>query len=217
MKRIEKYKGTTLVLLMLLVAGQSSFGQPGGLASPNQILPQQLNSPTVTTEKVEGVHRTEGEITKPRDTCGTRLIFTNGDEVLCTIEEIGATQISFLPCDNLGGPLRKTVKDHVFMIHYVNGSKEVVTHLESKEEMKKPAGGRTVGNNFVPGIPKDVHPKNIDLIVTKNGKQIHCFIDKVSSKYISYHILRHGKDPRDVIAITEVATYVKQYKLTALN
>lgn len=59
------------------------------------------------------------------DSCGDKIVFLNGEEVLCRVIEIGITHVMYKACDNLDGPLFTRAKQNIFMIKYQNGSKEV--------------------------------------------------------------------------------------------
>lgn len=219
-------------LFLLLAVKSSSFGQMNQIANLLSGIAVEMASHQTAGPKmkrtaqyplVERAVLVEDNETlfpsaqREKDTCGTLLIFTNGDEVLCTVEEVGQTEISYVPCDHLSGPIRKTASDHVFMIQYLNGTKEIVTKLDARENRKEKTLTLENGSTFVPVIPKGVHPKNIDLITLKNGKEINCFIEQVSSKFISYSLLRHGKDPNFKVPVADVAMYVRHYKLTVLS
>ncbi len=59
------------------------------------------------------------------DSCGDKIVFLNGEEVLCKVLEVGTTNVMYKACDNLDGPLFTRAKQNIFMIKYQNGSKEV--------------------------------------------------------------------------------------------
>jgi hypothetical protein len=61
-----------------------------------------------------------------KDTCGDRVIYKNGDEVLAKVLEIDDTQIKYKRCDNLNGPLFSVSKQKIEMIIYSNGVKETI-------------------------------------------------------------------------------------------
>ena len=67
-----------------------------------------------------------GEVVmQPSDTCGDVITLQNGDEILAKVLEVNQTDIKYKKCNNLDGPLMVESVDNVFMIKYVNGSKDV--------------------------------------------------------------------------------------------
>ncbi len=60
------------------------------------------------------------------DSCGDKIVFLDGEEVLCRVIEVGTTNVMYKACDNLDGPLFTRAKQKIFMIKYQNGSKEVI-------------------------------------------------------------------------------------------
>jgi hypothetical protein len=64
-------------------------------------------------------------ITQLTDTCGDIIKLKNGDEIVAKVLEVSQTTIKYKKCNNLDGPLMVESIDNVFMIKYVNGSKDV--------------------------------------------------------------------------------------------
>ncbi|MDI1356239.1 MAG: DUF4190 domain-containing protein [bacterium] len=64
-------------------------------------------------------------LVSPPDSCGDKIVFKSGEEVLAKIEEVSASKISYRPCDHLDGPLRVVGTESLFMVKYANGQKEV--------------------------------------------------------------------------------------------
>ncbi len=62
---------------------------------------------------------------QPTDTCGDIITLKNGDEIIAKVLEVNQTNIKYKKCNNLDGPLMVESVDNVFMIKYVNGSKDV--------------------------------------------------------------------------------------------
>lgn len=64
------------------------------------------------------------------DSCGDRIIFTDGEEVFCRVIEVGIANVLYKACDHLDGPMISRSKNNIFMISYKNGSKEVFKHKQ---------------------------------------------------------------------------------------
>jgi hypothetical protein len=64
-------------------------------------------------------------VSQPADTCGDIITLKNGDEITAKVLEVSQTSIKYKKCNNLDGPLMIESIDNVFMIKYVNGSKDV--------------------------------------------------------------------------------------------
>ena len=62
------------------------------------------------------------------DSCGDKIVFLDGEEVLCKVLEVGTKNIVYKTCDNLQGPKISRSKEKVFMVKYQNGSTEVFEH-----------------------------------------------------------------------------------------
>ena len=67
------------------------------------------------------------------DGCGDEITFKNGDEVKAKVLEINENEIKYKRCDNLDGPIIVVNKSEVFMIKYLNGSKEVFKDVTPKQ------------------------------------------------------------------------------------
>lgn len=63
-----------------------------------------------------------------KDTCGDRILYKNGEEVLAKVIEITDNQIKYKRCDNLSGPLFVVTKQKIELIIYNNGVKETITN-----------------------------------------------------------------------------------------
>jgi len=64
-------------------------------------------------------------VPQPIDTCGDIITLKNGDEIAAKVLEVSQTTIKYKKCNNLEGPLMVESIDNVFMVKYVNGSKDV--------------------------------------------------------------------------------------------
>ncbi len=64
-------------------------------------------------------------VAEPIDSCGDIITLKNGDEIVAKVLEVSQTTIKYKKCNNLDGPLMVESVDNVFMIKYVNGSKDV--------------------------------------------------------------------------------------------
>lgn len=63
------------------------------------------------------------------DSCDL-LIFKDGSEIRGKVEEIGINEVKYRRCDAPGGPMYVSKKSDIFMIKYVNGTKEVFKTTE---------------------------------------------------------------------------------------
>ena len=59
------------------------------------------------------------------DSCGDKITMRNGDDIMAKILEIGTQVIKYKRCNNLNGPTIVVAIKNVFMIKYVNGTREV--------------------------------------------------------------------------------------------
>lgn len=60
------------------------------------------------------------------------IIFKNGDEVEAIVEGITDTEITYRKVSYPDGPLIHVLKDNVFMIRYDNGTKEIISTVNSE-------------------------------------------------------------------------------------
>lgn len=74
---------------------------------------------------VPDLKRTVSPIESPPDTCDV-LIFKDGSEIRAKVTEIAPSDVKYKRCDNPDGPSYITRKADLFMIKYVNGTKEVM-------------------------------------------------------------------------------------------
>ena len=77
------------------------------------------------------------------------IIYRNGDEVASKVLEIKRNEIVFKKFDNLNGPTYTENKNKIFMIKYVNGSKDVfkentVEIQNNNEELYTLRGGELI-------------------------------------------------------------------------
>lgn len=97
-----------------------------GFTVISQDISKDLN--TSTRDQIKGFNRTDfiKSLTKtPTDSCD-RLIFKDGSEVPVKLIEISSRQIKYKKCSLPDGPLFITNKTDLFMINYVNGTKELI-------------------------------------------------------------------------------------------
>jgi hypothetical protein len=66
------------------------------------------------------------------DSCD-RIITREGEIILGKVLEIGLNTIKYKLCDNLNGPIHNVTKSSVFLIEYVNGTKQVIKEQEAEE------------------------------------------------------------------------------------
>lgn len=64
-------------------------------------------------------------VAEPIDSCGDIITLKNGDEIVAKVLEVSQTTIKYKKCNNLDGPLMVESIDNIFMVKYVNGSKDV--------------------------------------------------------------------------------------------
>jgi hypothetical protein len=67
---------------------------------------------------------------KASDTCDN-IILKNGDEIKVKVTEINEDVIKYVKCDNLNGPVYSLRRDLVLLIQYANGTKEVISAIET--------------------------------------------------------------------------------------
>ncbi|MDO9340508.1 MAG: hypothetical protein Q7T72_08285 [Bacteroidales bacterium] len=115
------------------------------------------------------------------------------------VQEVGDAEIKYKKFSNLNGPIYILKKEDVSMIVYENGEKEVYNQVQSNQQkIPKQTMASPVAVNG-----------NADLIVTLNGNNINCTIDRVDKTLISYHIMRRGlfPIPKGTIAMAQVIKY----------
>lgn len=66
------------------------------------------------------------------DSCDN-IILKNGDEINAIVIEVGISEIRYKKCDNKSGPTYAVFKSDVFLIKYSNGTKDIFTSIENKE------------------------------------------------------------------------------------
>jgi len=65
------------------------------------------------------------------DTCDN-IILRNGEEISAQVIEVGTAEIKYRKCQNIKGPLYSINKKEVFMIKYVNGTKDIMPEPDAK-------------------------------------------------------------------------------------
>ena len=60
------------------------------------------------------------------------IVLKTGDEVKSKVLEIGLTEIKYKKYDNLNGPSYTVTKSDVFMVRYENGTKDVISTIQSE-------------------------------------------------------------------------------------
>jgi hypothetical protein len=63
------------------------------------------------------------------DSCDV-IVFKDGAEVRSKVEEVGINEIKYKRCDSPNGPMYVAKKSDIFMIKYMNGTKEVIKSAE---------------------------------------------------------------------------------------
>lgn len=66
------------------------------------------------------------------------ITLKNGEEIKAKVIEITQTQIKYRNCNDANSPIRSVEKAEVFMVKYVNGSKEMLGNEVKKEEKTEP-------------------------------------------------------------------------------
>lgn len=76
-------------------------------------------------------------VAEPIDSCGDIITLKNGDEIVAKVLEVSQTTIKYKKCNNLDGPLMVESIDNVFMVKYINGSKDVF-NKPTKQKVDSP-------------------------------------------------------------------------------
>jgi hypothetical protein len=92
------------------------------------------------------------------------ITMKNGEEIKAKVIEITETQIKYRLCNNNDSPIRSVEKSNVFMVKYVNGSKEMFD-----KEIAKPQNTET---------KKDSEVKKDDVKKDETGKKIKTYDKK---------------------------------------
>lgn len=101
------------------------------------------------------------------DSCGDVIIMQNGDEISAKVIEISQRTITYKSCENLGGPLFVLSKEKVFMIRYVNGTKEVFPIIADKPPLSINNNTIKKGNGkAVTGLEKKVNPMALASLIS---------------------------------------------------
>lgn len=74
-----------------------------------------------------------GYFNKKKEKCDL-MIKMNGDEVLGKVTEITLTEIKYKKCNNLDGPTISIRKNDVLLIKYANGTREIISKIDSSEK-----------------------------------------------------------------------------------
>jgi len=92
-------------------------------------------------------------VTIPMDTCDL-LILKSGEEIAAKILEITDDAIKYKKCENLLGPTYTMAKERVFMVKYINGTKEVVEAPEKtiSTSPQKNSSAKATGSRKVQGM-----------------------------------------------------------------
>jgi hypothetical protein len=93
------------------------------------------------------------------DSCDI-IIFKNGSEISAKVLEISPTQVKYKKCDMINGPLYVADKSDVFMVKYMNGSKEVF-----KTENTNTIQTQNFNEHKIPKTKRQVHPAAIATLV----------------------------------------------------
>lgn len=101
------------------------------------------------------------------DSCGDIIVMQNGDEISAKVIEISQRTITYKSCENLGGPLFVLSKEKVFMIRYVNGTKEVFPIIADKPPLSINNSTIKKGNGkAVTGSEKKVNPMALASLIS---------------------------------------------------
>jgi len=68
--------------------------------------------------------------TTEQDSCDV-ITMKSGEEVSVKVTEIGTSEIKYRKCDNPAGPLYSVSRNDVFMIKYANGTKDIISSVET--------------------------------------------------------------------------------------
>lgn len=76
------------------------------------------------------------------------IVMHDGSEVKSKVRQIGTSEVKYHKFENLDGPIYTVPRSEVFIIRYENGSKEVITKIESPTSSSPTTSQTTsVGNN----------------------------------------------------------------------
>lgn len=85
-----------------------------------------------------------------------KIILRNGDVIEAKVTEVGEKTVTYKKCDNLEGPTYTKSKSSVFMIQYVNGTKDVFKKNDVKSETETISKDREIDkislNSMILGI-----------------------------------------------------------------
>ncbi len=94
----------------------------------------------------------------PPDSCGDLITMLNGEEISAKVIEINQNIVKYKTCDNLDGPLFIESKDKIFMIRYVNGTKEVFPKTTSKPAVKVNTDNKNTKDVLSGNSAKKINP-----------------------------------------------------------
>lgn len=114
------------------------------------------------------------------------------------VMEISDSEIKYKKFSNLTGPTYIIPKNEVWMIVYENGDKELFNQAATNQQETSKRS-----NEFL-GVTKS----NPDIIITSDGKNINCIIDKVDKTMVYYYVKGPSYDPTKTIALTQVIKYL---------
>jgi hypothetical protein len=121
----------------------------------------EIDEPVITSQSTSQEQSLFTSIKKPlisfKDTCGDRIIYKNGDEIIGKVLEVNDSQIKYKRCDNIDGPLFIVSKQKIEMIIYANGVKESITNTpappNNSSSPSQPAGpNKTTSPNAITAI-----------------------------------------------------------------
>lgn len=133
-----------------------------------------------------------------------KIYKTDSTIIQAKVQEIGESEIRYRKFSNLNGPVYTVRKESVWKILYENGEKEIYNSpLPVHRQVQKPAP--TVHTNPI-NIPEDQF-HNFDLILTSDGDNIICTIERVDPAKVYYVIKRRGADPKGNVSLEKVIKY----------
>lgn len=141
------------------------------------------------------------------DSCGDVMILQSGEEIVCKVKVISDIEISYEVCEEDSNKLKVAKRQHVFLIKYSNGSKELINQTNSGQNLKMQNIRGTNADSDLPQRPTYVYSKNTDVILFRNGNVEFCQIKKIEFDIIYYRVFRKGIDFNNSIKMQSVAKY----------
>ena len=122
--------------------------EPAGIKQPGKQEPLLVSAQKLNVIEVKS--RLVKSLTLLKDSCGDLITLKDGEEINVKVVEVSPTVIKYKRCDNLEGPTVVVSLKSVFMIKYLNGTKEI---------FKKEADNQTGPEAFQQAVEKPINAK----------------------------------------------------------